>query len=73
MVKANGFPSCISTSLIPLLEASHYKTKVLLNLNRARTGVVHLTFFKYQKAHFVASFHLNFFFRKVVRGDAILP
>jgi hypothetical protein len=58
-VGANGLPSCLSTSPMNLLEASHSKTKVLVKCDRVSTMVVHRELFKSWKSWLVASFQLK--------------
>jgi hypothetical protein len=57
------------TSLIPLPDASHSRTKVLVKSGRASTGVVHIASFKAWKDWFVVGVQLKaLFLRRVVRG-----
>jgi hypothetical protein len=43
-IEENGFPSCMDTTLIPLSEVSHSKTKFLVKYGITSIGVVHITF-----------------------------
>ena len=50
LVKAKGRPSYIRTVPIPFPKVSHSNTNVFVKSGRARTGVVHMVFFKIWKS-----------------------
>jgi hypothetical protein len=50
LVNANGHPSCFNTAPSSLYVVSHLKTKIIVKLSTAKTGVVHMASFKVEKA-----------------------
>lgn len=73
-MNTSGNSSYIKMTPKPIHEASHSNTKDLEKLGMAKTGVLHMAFFKVETAFFVASFHENeFLFSSVVKGVEILP
>jgi hypothetical protein len=73
-VKAKGLLSCMSTTPIPFLEASHSRKKVFVKSGRARIGFVHMTSFNSWNDQSVVGVQVKaFFLRRVVRGAAIFP
>ena len=69
-----GLPSCIKTTPIPFLEASHSTIKVFVKSGVANTSARHIASLSYSKALVASRVHENaYFFNNVVRGAAILP
>jgi hypothetical protein len=72
-MKSKGHPYVMRDSLITLLDASHYRIKVLVKSGRASTGVVHIDSFKVWKDWSVVGVQLkSLFLRIFVRGSIIL-
>ncbi|CAF4344334.1 unnamed protein product, partial [Adineta steineri] len=71
---AMGLPSCIKTTLMPFLEASHSTIKVFVKSGVANTGAMHITCLRSSKAFIASGVQENAsFLVRVVRGSAILP
>ena len=69
-----GFPYCIKTTPIPFPEASHSTIKVFVKSGVAKTGARHIASLRCSKALVASGVHENVsFFKKFVRGAAILP
>ena len=72
--KVTGLPSCIKTTPIPFLEASHSTIKVFVKSRIAKTGARHIASLRCSKALVASRVHENeSLFNNVVRGVAILP
>jgi hypothetical protein len=74
LVKAKGRPYCMTTAPIPLLDASHSRTKVLVKSCIDSTRVGHISSFKALKDWSTTKVQLKaLFLRRVVRGATIFP
>jgi hypothetical protein len=72
--KSRDLPSCIRTTPIPFLEASHSTIKVFLKSGVVKTGAFHITSLSCSKALVAFGVHENAsFLVSVVKGAAILP
>jgi hypothetical protein len=74
LVKDKGRPYCMRTTLIPLLDASHSRTKVLVKSGMDSTRVVHISSFKDLNDCSTTKVQLKaLFLRRVVRGTTFFP
>jgi hypothetical protein len=72
--KAKGLPSCIRTTPIPFLEASHSTIKVFVKSGVVNIGSLHITSLSCSKDLVASGVHENAsFLVSVVKGATILP
>ena len=73
-MEAIGLSSCIKTTPIPFLEASHSTIKVFVISGVDKAGAWYIASLRCSKAFVASKVHENaYFFNNVVRGAAILP